>query len=71
MSVKDFAQHVTSQLDTLTQSQDIAEEAIARDLEEEEEEEEDDDDDVVQDDDSSSGSDTIRQYDMINSYRRP
>jgi len=70
MSVKDFAQHVTSQLDTLTQSQDIAEEAIARDLEEEGEDD-DDDDDVVQDDDSSSGSDTIRQYDMINSYRRP
>lgn len=63
MSVNDFTQDVTSQVDGLTHSQDIAEEAIARDLEE--------DDYVSEDDDSSSGSDTIRQYSMINSYRRP
>ncbi|CAA9965119.1 NorM Na+-driven multidrug efflux pump [Pyrenophora teres f. maculata] len=66
MPSKDFAQDVASQTDGLTQSQDIAEDAIARDLQEEEEHEY-----VIGDDDSSSSSDTVRQYDMINSYRRP
>lgn len=65
-SVTDFANDVTSQMEGFTQSQDIAEEAISRDLEDDEEEEE-----VDADDDSSSGSSTVRQYSMINSYRRP
>ncbi|KAI4942244.1 hypothetical protein J4E91_010218 [Alternaria rosae] len=64
-AVNDFANDVASQMEGFTQSQSIAEEAIARDREEDESASEDEDD-------SSSGSDTIRQqYSMINSYRRP
>jgi len=63
--VTDFANDVTSQMEGFTQSQDIAEEAIARDLEEDDSEPED------EQDDSSSGSSTVREYSMINSYRRP
>ncbi|KAF2031538.1 MATE efflux family protein [Setomelanomma holmii] len=66
-AVTDFANDVTSQMEGFTQSQDIAEEAIARDLEEDESEEEDEEDES----DSSSGSSTVRQFSMINSYRRP
>ncbi|KAH7089138.1 Pex12 amino terminal region-domain-containing protein [Paraphoma chrysanthemicola] len=62
----DFVNDVTSQMEGFTQSQDIAEECIARDLEEDESEEEQDDES-----DSSSGSSTVRQFSMINSYRRP
>jgi MATE family multidrug resistance protein len=65
--VTDFANDVTAQMEGFTQAQDIAEEAIARDLEEDDSEDEEADDD----DDSSSGSSTIRPYSMINSYRRP
>jgi MATE family multidrug resistance protein len=65
--VTDFANDVTAQMEGFTQAQDIAEEAIARDLEEESSEDEEDEGE----DDSSSGSSTIRQYSMINSYRRP
>jgi MATE family multidrug resistance protein len=63
-SVTDFANDVTSQMEGFTQSQEIAQDAIARDLEG-------DDSDEEEDDDSSSGSSTVRQYSMINSYRRP
>ncbi|KAH7068775.1 Pex12 amino terminal region-domain-containing protein [Paraphoma chrysanthemicola] len=62
----DFVNDVTSQMEGFTQSQDIAEECIARDLEDDESEEEQDDES-----DSSSGSSTVRQFSMINSYRRP
>jgi MATE family multidrug resistance protein len=62
--VTDFANDVTSQMEGFAQSQEIAEEAIARDLEQDNSEEE-------EDDDSSSGSSTVRQFSMINSYRRP
>jgi MATE family multidrug resistance protein len=62
-SVNDFANDVASQMEGFAHSQDIAEEAIARDREE--------DNSASEDDDSSSGSDTVRQYSMINSYRRP
>jgi MATE family multidrug resistance protein len=65
-SVIDFANDVTSQMEGFVQSQEIAEEAISRDLEEDHSEDDNDDDD-----DSSSGSSTVRQYSMINSYRRP
>lgn len=65
-SVTDFANDVTAQIEGFTHSQDLAEEAIARDLEGDNSDEEEDDDD-----DSSSGSSTVRQYSMINSYRRP
>ncbi|OAL45242.1 MATE efflux family protein [Pyrenochaeta sp. DS3sAY3a] len=64
--VTDFANDVTAQMEGFAQSHDIAEESIARDLEEDNSESEDDDDD-----DSSSGSSTVRQFSMINSYRRP
>ncbi|KAL6710263.1 hypothetical protein ACN47E_009209 [Coniothyrium glycines] len=71
-AVHDFANDVTAQMEGFVQSQDIAEEAIARDLEEDTSRSDDnnnnDDDD---DDDSSSGSSTVRQFSMINSYRRP
>ncbi|KAH7398169.1 mate-domain-containing protein [Pyrenochaeta sp. MPI-SDFR-AT-0127] len=67
-SVNDFANEVTAQMEGFTQSQDIAEQAIARDLEDDNSASEDDDDD---DDGSSSGSSTVRQFSMINSYRRP
>ncbi|EDU46240.1 Na+-driven multidrug efflux pump [Pyrenophora tritici-repentis] len=66
MSGKDSSQDVTSHTEGLIQPQDIAENAIARDLQEEEGSEQ-----VIADDNSSSSSDTVRQYDMINSYRRP
>jgi MATE family multidrug resistance protein len=68
-SVTDFANDVTSQMEGFTQSQEIAEEAISRDLEGDDSPEENDEDEG--DDDSSSGSSTVRQYSMINSYRRP
>lgn len=66
-SVTDFANDVTSHMEDLAQSQEIAEESISRDLEEDDSE----DDGEEEDDDSSSGSSTVRQYSMINSYRRP
>lgn len=53
---------ITSQLERLSSSPQIAEEAIARDYE---------DDDSEDEPDSDSGSSTIRQFSMINSYRRP
>jgi len=55
-------------MEGFAQSHDIAEEAIARDLEDDSSEDEEDDDD---DDSSSSGSSTVRQFSLINSYRRP
>ncbi|KNG50889.1 mate efflux family protein [Stemphylium lycopersici] len=61
--VSDFANDVTSQMEGFTQSQHVAEEAIARDLEQ--------DNSASEDDDASSGSDTAHQFSMINSYRRP
>ena len=64
--VNEFANHVAAQMEGFAHATDIAEEAIARDLEEDNSASEDDDDD-----ESSSGSSTIRQYSMINSYRRP
>ncbi|KAF1839511.1 MATE efflux family protein [Decorospora gaudefroyi] len=65
-ATNDFANHVASQMEGFTQSPDIAEEAIARDLEDDNSTSEDEDDD-----DSSSGSSTVRQFSMMNSYRRP
>ncbi|CAO2654671.1 Nn.00g114040.m01.CDS01 [Neocucurbitaria sp. VM-36] len=67
-SVTDFANDVTAQMEGFAQSQDIAEQGIARDLDEDNSASEEEDDD---DDDSSSGSSTVRQFSMINSYRRP
>lgn len=64
--MQDFANDVTSQMEDFAQSQDIAQESIARDLEEDTSDPEDEDTD-----DSSSGSSTVRQYSMMNSYRRP
>lgn len=64
--VQDFANDVTSQMEGFVQSQDLAEEAIIQDLEEDNSASEADDTD-----DSSSGSSTVRQFSMINSYRRP
>ncbi|KAJ4990366.1 MATE efflux family protein [Stagonosporopsis vannaccii] len=66
--INDFANDVAAQMEGFVHATDIAEEAIARDLEEDESESEPDDTDG---DESSSGSSTIRQYSMINSYRRP
>ncbi|PSN62004.1 MATE efflux family protein [Corynespora cassiicola Philippines] len=57
-----FADHVASQIEGLTASGAIAEEAIERDLEE---------DVSSTESDTSSGSSTVRQFSMINSYRRP
>jgi MATE family multidrug resistance protein len=64
-AINDFANDVASQVESFTQAQDIAEEAIARDLE--------DDNSAFEadDDDTSSESSTLRQYSMINAYRRP
>ncbi|KZM25953.1 uncharacterized protein EKO05_0009162 [Ascochyta rabiei] len=67
--INDFANHVAAQMDDFAHATDIAEEAIARDLEEDDSASEPEDTDG--DDESSSGSSTIRQYSMINSYRRP
>jgi len=56
---------IAAQMEALSSSPHIAEEAIARDYEE---------DDSPSEDDSESdtdGSSTIRQFSMINSYRRP
>lgn len=52
---------IASQLERLSSSPQIAQEAIARDYE----------DDDSASEESDSGSSTIRQYSMINSYRRP
>jgi MATE family multidrug resistance protein len=65
-AVVDFANDVASQMEGFFQSHDIAEEAIARDLEGDFSEDEEDDED-----DSSLGSSTVRQFSLINSYRRP
>jgi MATE family multidrug resistance protein len=65
-TIVDFANDVTSQMEGFAQSQDIAEEAIERDLEDDFSEDEEDDQDG-----SSSGSSTVRQFSLINSYRRP
>ncbi|KAH6614058.1 mate-domain-containing protein [Boeremia exigua] len=67
--VNEFANDVAAQMEGFAQATDIAEEAIARDLEDDDSETDPDDTDA--DDGSSSGSSTIRQYSMINSYRRP
>lgn len=56
---------ITSQLENLSSSPQIAEEAIARDYEE---------DDSPSDDETESdtdGASTVRQFSMINSYQRP
>lgn len=66
-AIHDFANDVTAQAEGFAQSTDIAEESIARDLEEDNSESQEDDDE----DGESSGSSTVRQYSMINSYRRP
>src|SRR5690242_21516003 len=66
--INEFANDVAAQMEGFAHATDIAEEAIARDLEEDDSESEPDDTDG---DESSSGSSTIRQYSMINSYRRP
>lgn len=65
----EFANDVAAQMDGFAHATDVAEEAIARDLEEDDSASEPEDTDG--DDESSSGSSTIRQYSMINSYRRP
>ncbi|KAF1362851.1 MATE efflux family protein [Lizonia empirigonia] len=67
--INEFASDVAAQMEGFAHATDIAEEAIARDLEEDDSDSEPDDTDG--DDESSSGSSTIRQYSMINSYRRP
>ncbi|KAJ4330135.1 hypothetical protein N0V95_010099 [Ascochyta clinopodiicola] len=67
--INEFANHVAAQMEDFAHATDIAEEAIARDLEEDDSASEPEDTDG--DDESSSGSSTIRQYSMINSYRRP
>lgn len=54
---------ITSQLERFSSSPQIAEEAIARDYE--------DDDSPSEDEPESDGSSTVRQFSMINSYRRP
>ena len=64
-SVNDFANEVAAQMEGFAQSQEIAEEAIARDLEDDHSVSENDDDD------SSSEASTVRQFSMIHSYRRP
>lgn len=63
LPVTGLASDVLAQTESLTHAQDVAEEAIARDLEE--------DNSPSEDDASSSSSETIRQFSMINSYRRP
>jgi MATE family multidrug resistance protein len=65
-----FVSILTSQMENLSASSPIAEEAIARDVEEDSEEEEEEEE---EEDASSSESDnsTVRQFSMINSYRRP
>ena len=67
-SINDFANDIAAQMDGVTLSQDIAGEAIARDLEDEDSPSEEDGND---EDDSSSGTSTVRQFSMINAYRRP
>ena len=67
--VSELVNDVAAQMEGFAHATDIAEEAIARDLEEDDSASEPEDTDA--DDQSSSGSSTIRQYSMINSYRRP
>jgi MATE family multidrug resistance protein len=67
-SVTDFANDIASQIEDFAQSPGIAEEAISRDLASETSEDVIEDDD---DDDDDSESSTLRQYSMVNSYRRP
>ncbi|KAF2703670.1 MATE efflux family protein [Pleomassaria siparia CBS 279.74] len=65
-----FVSILTSQMENLSASAPIAEEAIARDLEEAS----DDEEEVVSnsdEDDSESDNNISRQFSMINSYRRP
>jgi MATE family multidrug resistance protein len=64
-AVRDFANDVTAQMEGFAPSQEIAEEAISQDLADDHSESDNGDDS------SSSGSSTVRQYSMINSYRRP
>lgn len=59
------ANALAAQMDSLSASAPVAEEAIARDIEEDSES------DVESSDDSSSSDSTVRQFSMINSYRRP
>lgn len=66
-AITDFANDVTSQIEDFGTSQNIAEEAISRDIQDSNDQPIDDGSDT----DSSSGSSTVRQYSMINSYRRP
>ncbi|KAF1919644.1 mate-domain-containing protein [Ampelomyces quisqualis] len=67
-AITDFANDVTSQTEDFATSQNIAEEAISRDIQESNDQNIHDDSDS---DSSSSGSSTVRQYSLINSYRRP
>jgi MATE family multidrug resistance protein len=67
--INEFANDVAAQMEGFAHETGIAEEAIARDLEDDDSDSEPEDTDG--DDESSSGSSTIRQYSMINSYRRP
>jgi MATE family multidrug resistance protein len=64
-AITNFANDITSQVEGFTQAQDIAGEAIDRDLEEDNSAFE------ADEDDTSSESSTLRQYSMVNAYRRP
>lgn len=64
-----FVSILTSQMEHLSASAPIAEEAIARDVEEDSEPEE--ELSSSEEDDSESDNSTVRQFSMINSYRRP
>lgn len=58
---------ITSQMENLSSSLSIAEEAIARDCEEDESPLE----ELSESESDSDGSSTIRQYSLLNHYRRP
>lgn len=64
-SASGIANAIAAQMESLSSSAPIAEEAIARDLEEDSSEEE------SSSDDTKSTDSTVRQFSMINSYRRP
>lgn len=64
-SASGIANAIAAQMDSFTASSPIAEEAIARDIEEDSE------DPLSSSSSDESDDSTIRQYSMINSYRRP
>jgi MATE family multidrug resistance protein len=70
-SASSIANALAAQMDSFSASVPLAEESIARDLEDGASDSEPSNNADADDDDGESDDSTIRQYSMINSYRRP